>query len=309
MPSEDMLVIVETDDGPIMRTVQPASPLPQGEHRGIAAESAARRSAAIWGLPDLIFEPLEDPRGDSVREVSDGIAFLGHRALMIQSKSRTELSESSQRETQWLDKNIARAIRQASGSIRTLQRSPRRMQNRRGRHVLIGKEALQWLTVVLIDHDRIPEGYVPSMINGLDAAVLTRRDWDFLFEHLRSTSWVADYLRRVAGEPIELGHEPARYYELALADKTATPAGRPGWAPDGSHSASSPRAPLRPAGEEDTNAHFMLRVIQEDIARTDIPEEQEWRRLTALLHLDRVPLGMRTELGTRLIQYTTSTRG
>jgi hypothetical protein len=57
---------------------------------------------------------------------------------------------------------------------------------------------------------------------GMPAIALTRRDWDFLFDQLRSTTAVLDYLfRAAAASPVPLGDEPARYYQLAAADAAA----------------------------------------------------------------------------------------
>jgi hypothetical protein len=53
--------------------------------------------------------------------------------------------------------------------------------------------------------------------------VLLRRDWEFLFEQLKSTRAVLGYLERVAGEAWELGREAARYFRLAQADEAAEP--------------------------------------------------------------------------------------
>ncbi|MER8199367.1 hypothetical protein ABTY00_36255 [Streptomyces microflavus] len=77
----------------------------------------------------------------------------------------------------------------------------------------------------LLDHDKIPESTVPTFEPvGMPALTLTRRGWDFLFDQLRSTTAVLDYLFRAAGEPpIALGDEPVRYYEFAAADAFAPP--------------------------------------------------------------------------------------
>jgi len=48
--------------------------------------------------------------------------------------------------------------------------------------------------------------------------VLLRRDWEFVFEQLKSTSAVIAYFDRVAGETVTLGNEFVRYYDLAQAD-------------------------------------------------------------------------------------------
>jgi hypothetical protein len=58
----------------------------------------------------------------------------------------------------------------------------------------------------------------------MPAIALTRRDWDFLFDQLRSTTAVLNYLFRAAGKAsVPLGEEPVRFYELAAADAAAPP--------------------------------------------------------------------------------------
>jgi NCS1 nucleoside transporter family len=58
---------------------------------------------------------------------------------------------------------------------------------------------------------------------GLECRVELRRDWEWLFDNLKSTHLVAQYLRRVAGEAIELGTEPVRYFDKAPANVAAEP--------------------------------------------------------------------------------------
>ncbi|MEU5695436.1 hypothetical protein [Actinosynnema sp. NPDC020468] len=53
--------------------------------------------------------------------------------------------------------------------------------------------------------------------------MLTRRDWEFLFDQLHSTHAVLDYLLRTVGDRCELDGEVQRYHEFALADQQAEP--------------------------------------------------------------------------------------
>lgn len=131
---------------------------------------------------------------------------------------------------------------------------------------------------------------------------LLRRDWEFLFDQLRSTHAVVAYLHRVATSTPVLGGEPERYYELAAADADAPPGPvEPSWAPRGAQTRSIPLLPAAPAGSDDDEAHTMVRLMLEDVATSPIaPEEQETLQ-EVLASLDSLPVGHRTELGRRLL--------
>lgn len=76
----------------------------------------------------------------------------------------------------------------------------------------------------------------------MPSIALTRRDRDFLFNQLRSTTAVLDYLCRAAKEPaIPHGEERVRYYELAATDADAPP---DCLALGGRRTAGAPRATL-----------------------------------------------------------------
>jgi hypothetical protein len=107
---------------------------------------------------------------------------------------------------------------------------------------------VQWVVVVVIDHPDVPAGIVPDINRSASAAVIIlRRDWEFLFEQLKSTHAVVGYLERVAGETQELGHEFVRYFELARAYHEASPAPlNPALLGSSGYQFSSPLLPLLP---------------------------------------------------------------
>jgi hypothetical protein len=130
---------------------------------------------------------------------------------------------------------------------------------------------------------------------------LTRRDWEFLFQQLRSSRAVIDYLARVAGTEARLGHEPERYYELAAADARAeTGPMDPTISLRGTR-VSLPLLPVAPAGTDDDEAHGMVRIMCEDIANSEIDAAEESRRLQVLAAIDQLPVTQRTELGRLLL--------
>lgn len=299
---DEITLMIETDEGIIRRTVMPALPLPPEVERGVAAEQAIRFAAALWGMPDFIFDPAHEASGSGVREVGDGILVTSGTAVMIQSKSRQQSGDAPEKEANWLAKNISKGLRQGAGSIRFLSTRLVPMRNRRRRTVTLDGTKFAWVSVVLVDHDDVPDGYTPVVLPA-NAVVMMRRDWEFLFDQLRSARSVANYLKRVAGESIPLGTEPVRYHELAMADLAVEPPPAPRWAVKGASTVSVPQAPLEPAHAQETNAHFLLRTIQEDIALSRLPEEQELARIDVLSRLDSIPVASRTELGERLESY------
>lgn len=118
---------------------------------------------------------------------------------------------------------------------------------------------------------------------------LLRRDWEFLFNQLRSTHAVVGYLHRVAASAPVLGGEPERYYELAAADAEAVPGALdPSWTRRGGQPHSVPLLPAAPAGSDDDEAHTMVRIMLE-----------AWQRVLA--SLDSLPVGYRTDLGRFLL--------
>src|SRR5688572_27749241 len=100
---------------------------------------------------------------------------------------------------------------------------------------------------------RPPHEFTPRSPEKGDAVVLLRRDWEFLFEQLKSTDAVIRYLHRVSTMGHEpLGDEPRRYYELAAADAAAPPGPvDPRLVKPGMMSASIPFLPQAPAGIDD----------------------------------------------------------
>lgn len=306
--TDELTLLVETADGLRHRRIQSALPLPEGTERGVAAERAIRFAAAVWGMPDFIFEPTHETSGSGVREVGDGILVTSGTAVMIQSKSRLRPGDSPERESSWLTKNIGKGLKQGAGSIRFLSARPVAMRNRRRRVVTLDGASLRWVSLVLVDHTDVPDSYLPPELPE-NAVVMMRRDWEFLFNQLRSARSVVGYLRRIAGENIVLGTEPVRYHELALADLEVEATPTPEWATRAATTVSVPLAPLEPAGQAETNAHFVLRTIQEDIALSPAPSRDELIRIDVLSRLDSIPVASRTELGERLQSYMAEASG
>jgi hypothetical protein len=289
-------LVIETKSGIALRNVPPAMPLRLREGQGKEAEEAAQSAAAVWGLHDFVFRPKVRRTGSGVRELGDGMLLVGDIGIIVQVKSRVSDSAGDEKEARWLKKVIPKAIRQGKGTIRQLRLTPAQMTNMRDRTIEVDGHDFEWLIAVVVDHDQIPEGFVPECSD--DAVVLLRRDWEFLFDQLKSTHAVGRYLKRVAGDSSPLGLEPARYYEYATADLEAEPTAlEPQFQLRGIQEVSEPLLPLAPAGTEDPGDHQMFRKILEDIASIELNTMPEAARVKALGDLDSLPVVQRALVG------------
>lgn len=301
--ADALTLIISTPEGTFERVVPDASPLPARVSRGIAAENAIQDAAATWGLPDFVLRPQQERKGSGVREVGDGLLVVGDRGVVVQAKSRDTESQTPDRESSWLTKKIAGAAKQADGTIRQLSSKPSQMINGRGRSVTVDGITINWITVIIIDHPNPPADFaIPKIDSRTPAVVVLRRDWEFLFNQLRSTYAVVNYLHRVGGSAEVLGGEPQRYYELAAADRKATTSPP---APSAAVLAGDPKSvpllPAAPAGSDDNEAHAMVRIMCEDIADSPLNGRPEEDRLRVLAAIDRLPVGYRTDLGRLLL--------
>lgn len=303
--SDSVSLIVETPAGTHVRRIPPALPLPTDVEPGIGAEKAAHTAAATWGLPDFVLQSSLTRKGSGQRELGDRLLLSGSRGAVIQIKSRTVKPKGDAEERAWVQKVTKKAMSQAKGTVRMLRLQAADMVNGRGTTLSVAGDAYEWMAVSLLDHDHVPDGMVPTFEPiGMPALTLTRRDWDFLFDQLRSTTAVLDYLFRAAGEmPIALGDEPVRYYELAAADAAAPPVDiDTELVGPGGRRFSTPLLPQVPAGAGQTNAHLVIRYVLEDVATSMLRDAiSENDRLTVLADLDRLPVGMREEWGQLLL--------
>jgi hypothetical protein len=293
--------MVETDAGLFIRRIPDASPLHPDLPVGEAAEEATGDAAAVWGLPDFVFRTEPRRVGSGVREIGDGIVIAGEIGLVVQVKSRENVSADEERERRWIAKKIEQAFAQANGSIRSLTgATPTELKSRRGRTHTIDGRTIRWIPVVVIDHPSVPGDVTPALPDARPGVVLLRRDWEFVFEQLKSTSAVIAYFDRVAGETVTLGNEFVRYYDLAQAD-AQTPPGPLNPEVFGGRGIPT-SAPVLPMAPLDPVAGRLVRLILEDVAvagARQLPEEQ---RLRTLSELDRLPVAYREETGRFLVE-------
>lgn len=300
--SGSLSIIVATPDGVFERVVPDVTPLRPFDRSGRAAEVAVSDAAATWGLPDFVYAPPIERKGKGVREVADGLIVVGHIGAIVQSKARETDPGDETRERNWIIKQALHGVKQATGSARRLRTAPTTMRNGRGRSLPVDGAAIRWVGVVVVDHPNPPTRVDPPDWDGpLPIVTLLRRDWEFLFEQLRSTHAVVSYLIRVADNPIPFGTEPERYYELAQRDARATPGEVDPRLSRIGIIRSHPILPTQPAGTDNDTAHGIVRIILEDIATIPATAEEELPRQKILASIDSLPVAHRTELGEYLL--------
>ena len=311
-PDGAIQVLVDLGDRVGSRTVRAAAPLRLDRPQGDAAEDASLGAAAAWGMPDYVFRPAIVRTGSGPKQVGDLIVVAGGIGLMLQVKSRVEPTTDAAKEERWVRKQATKAVHQANGSLRLLQRLAPSHTHLRERELEIRYEAVErWVTVVIIDHAR------PSL--GLDlgssladsthpAVALTRRDWEFLWEQLKSGVAVARYVTRVATDEFQvgLGQEAARYYRLAAEDAAAP--SRPRLDSSGFYGVpgvlAGPALQAEPAGHQSPAQYAVTRLLLEDIAVSDMSgpvgvsrESLEWMRIRMLWAFDSLPVHVRERIG------------
>ncbi|MEU1003767.1 hypothetical protein [Streptomyces tibetensis] len=306
-----LTLMVSTPSGVYERVIPHATPLRHHDRRGTAAEMAVKDAAATWGLPDFVMAPSVERKGRGVREISDGLLVVGDRGVVVQIKAREGEPGTRERERSWVLKQLTAAGKQVQGTVRRLKGQGVQMVNGRGRSLSIDSPAIDWVGVIILEHPDPPQGLaVPAQDGSTPVIALLRRDWEFLFNQLRSTHAVVGYLHRVGASAPVLGGEPERYYELAAADAEAVPGDLDqSWTQRGGQPRSVPLLPAAPAGSDDDEAHTMVRIMLEDVATSPSgPAEREaWQQVLA--SLDSLPVGYRTELGRFLLDALDTVTG
>ena len=192
----------------------------------------------------------------------------------------------------------AECLRQANGTVRRLCLRPEPLTNLRGTTLVIDGTSRRWLSVVVLDHPEPPDDFTPALSVAKHPAVaLLRRDWEFLFDQLKSTHAVVQYFERIAGEEVALGDEPVRYDDLARADAGASPSEFPKDLLGPGVAMSAPLLPIAPAASDDQSAHQIVRAMLEDIALTRLTTSSEEERVRVLAELDRLPVSQRAAIG------------
>lgn len=298
------LTYLRLQDGVVVgRRLNVAPRVVPGTDHGPLVESATRAAAAKWGLPDFVFQPKVVRKGSGVREVGDGTIMSGEVGIVLQVKARNASRDEPEKARRWLAREAAKGLAQGRGTIRnTLASETVVLRNLRDRNVTINGSAVRWVPVVVLDHPNPPPGVELEKADGHPSLTLLRSDWEFLWTQLRSPSAIVDYVHRVADEdPIELGTESHRYFDLAHRDRVATPSDTPAWMSNlGARTASLPLLPMDPADSSDEWGYAIFQGVLEDLAESELADES--KRMAVLERLDRVAVGARAELGRLLLQ-------
>lgn len=304
MTDSPVTLVIDTAFGVLVRRIAGASPLPAEIPGGTVVEDAIRDAAATWGLPDFVYRAQVIQKGRGSRQIGDNILIVGDLGMVVQATRREGSTHDAAKERRWLEKNAATALAQAHGTIRTLRANRLRLTNHRERSIEVDGSEIWWLAVAVLEHPDPPRDVVPETDGANPAIVLVRRDWEFLFNQLKSTYAVGRYIERVVGEPWELGGEPSRYFQLAQADARTRSGpvkidifGRTGRLVGG------PMLPIEPAASgEDELPHLFLRSLIEDIATGPRNGVDEERRVHVLAELDRLAVSTRAAMGTYLLK-------
>lgn len=299
--SPRLQIAIEGRDGLFIRSVSESTPLPDSDTHGHSAEVAVVKAMSHWGLPDFAFRGSTVALGSGVREVGDGLLITYPFAAVIQVKARKELSDDPEKEIRWLIKYIEKADRQVAGTLRRLRLASHAATNIRGVTIPVVANEHEWVGIVILEHDQIPDDFIPPRLsqNGI---VLTRSDWEFLWQQLQSTVEVLRYIHRVGmRDPIPLNQEAVKYYQAAMLDEDTEPEPlSQAWIDMGGIRVNGPQLPLAPAGM--VVEHYVIRQIMENLARAEMPEDLEPKRLLrAFSALDGISVSQRDQLGCDLM--------
>lgn len=302
-------LIVDTGDGIYERVIPKASTLNPTLKRGHAAERSALAAAATWGVPDFVMRPQVEEKGSGVREISDGLLVVGDQGLILQSKAReAEMWADEAKEHRWAIKQATKATKQINGTLRRLSSSPISMVNGRGRNVQLSGATISWAGVVLIDHPAELDVELDELACKCAFVVLSRAEWEFLFDQLRSTASVVEYVHRVGAPGHKLGEEALRYYELADADGKAPPSELNPKVLGRGNRVSVPRLPKLPAGRDDPEGHAMIRTVCEEVALADWSSTNEIDRIMLLGVIDGLMPAQRSGVGRYLLDALSAAR-
>lgn len=222
----------------------------------------------------------------------------------MQVKAREGATDDPQREANWLRKKAGEGLRQAHGTIRsTLTDSALKLTNLRDRTVSLPGGTIHWVPVVIVDHPNPPHDVIPDREMDKHGLVLLRRDWEFLWDQLRSVTAIVDYAHRVADDDrVAFGSEANRYFDLAERDERAEPEPVAAWmTATGATQTSGPTLPREPADTSDTVGHAVFHRILEDIAATDFTGDEQ-TRVEVLALIDQVAVTHRADLGRTLLR-------
>jgi hypothetical protein len=182
---------------------------------GTWIENGVREIAAGAGVPDFVFRAELVAKGAAQREVGDALLWVGRQLAVVSIKSRDpEVGpDTPERRDGWLGKNIAKAVKQINGTVRTLRSPPDgfMLQSERGVRVPWRPALVDDISGVVVVEHPDPGGFVPDTSTAsVPTVVLPIEDWQTLHERLWSTWSVVRYVSwrtRSGLPPLPLGAE------------------------------------------------------------------------------------------------------
>lgn len=274
------------------------------EGHGTAVEADVRAIAGDFGLADFVFRIPLVAKGGANREPGDGLLIVGDRGAVIQVKARDpEASTKDTKESanRWAAREISKAIRQANGSRREIERRLFAGESvvaepERAAHLPDEKRVLyglplsgsvsNWPAIIVVS--------APSadLDVGSECLVISFHDWLRLHAMLGSVSAMIRYAERVRDNEVSarLGHELDRY--MVFYEESAT-------APDALRGDSK----FLPHPTESGGEGFgVLNDLASQIWPTDNPipwdNPEDYRRTVQFF--DEIPPGMRNTIGCEL---------
>lgn len=166
---------------------------------GTWIEGAVRKIAAGAGVPDFVFRAKDIAKGAGRREIGDALLWVGRQLVVVAIKSRDPevQDETRERRDNWFAKNIAKAVRQINGTVRTLRSPPPGLvlQSERGVEIPWKPDLVDEISgVVVLEHPH-SDGYVADTSAAMvPTVVLPIEDWQTIHESLWSTSSVVRYV-------------------------------------------------------------------------------------------------------------------
>lgn len=166
---------------------------------GTLVEEAVREIAAGAGVPDFVFRAKDIAKGGGQREIGDALLWVGRQLVVVSIKSRDPevQHETPERRDKWFAKNIAKAVRQINGTVRTLRSPPSGLVLQSERRVEIPwkLDLVDEISGVVVLEHPDPDGYVADTSAAtVPMVVLPIEDWQTIHESLWSTSSVVRYV-------------------------------------------------------------------------------------------------------------------
>jgi hypothetical protein len=280
---------------------------------GTWIEGAVRKIAAGAGVPDFVFRAKDFAKGGGQREIGDALLWVGRQLVVVSIKSRDPYvrHETPERRENWFAKNIAKAVRQINGTVRTLRSPPPGLVLQSERRVEIPwkPDLVDEISgVVVLEHPH-SDGYVANTsAASVPTVVLPIEDWQTIHESLWSTSSVVRYVawRTRSGLPsLPLGAERDVIAASLLAEADL-PKGTPFEIKPGEWDRQWQDRPELFFGTDPDHRFAMVidamiaGAAEQDPLYTSVEKVDDYLHLIEFL--DRIPPFVRVGLGERILK-------